>query len=54
MRTIDCLKKCFVEEGFDIALKGKKSNRVYKKKVDGAVEAHLIALSCSDPPEGFS
>jgi len=54
MRTIDRLKKCFVEEGFDIALNGKKSDRVYKKKVDGDVEAHLIALSCSEAPEGFS
>ena len=53
MRTIDRLKKCFVEEGFDIALNGKKSDRVYKKKVDGDVEAHLIALSCSEAPEGF-
>ncbi len=54
MRTIDRLKKCFVEEGFDVALNGKKSDRVYKKKVDGDVEAHLIALSCSEAPEGFS
>lgn len=53
MRTIDRLKKCFVEEGFDIALNGKKSDRVYKKKVDGNVEAHLIALSCSTPPRRF-
>ena len=44
MRTIDRLKKCFVEEGFDIALNGKKSDRVYKKKVDGDLGAHLIAL----------
>lgn len=54
MRTIDRLKKCFVEEGFDIALNGKKSDRIYKKKVDGDVEAHLVALSCSKAPEGFS
>ncbi len=24
------------------------------KKADGDFEAHLIALSCSDPPEGFA
>lgn len=54
MRTIDRLKKSFVEEGFDIALNGKKSDRIYKKKVDGDVEAHLVALSCSKAPEGFS
>jgi hypothetical protein len=25
-----------------------------KPKVDGEVEAHLIALACSDPPEGYT
>jgi putative transposase len=24
-----------------------------KPKIDGAVEAHLLALVCSDPPEGY-
>lgn len=31
-----------------------KGNRIYKKKVDGDFEAHLIALSCSEPPEGYA
>jgi hypothetical protein len=26
----------------------------YEKKIDGDVEAHLIAMSCSEPPEGFA
>jgi len=54
MRKIDRVKKRFVEEGLDIALNGKKGSRIYKKKVDGDFEAHLIALSCGDPPEGFA
>jgi len=54
MRKIDRVKKRFVEDGLDVALNGKKGNRVYKKKADGDFEAHLIALSCSNPPEGFS
>ena len=54
MRKIDRVKKRFVEEGLDIALNGKKSDRIFKSKVDGDIEAHLIALSCSDPPEGFA
>lgn len=54
MRKIDRIKKRFIEEGIDITLHGKKGNRVYLKKVDGDFEAHLIALSCSDPPEGFA
>ena len=53
MRKIDRVKKRFVEEGFDIALNGMKGSRIYKRKVDGDFEAHLIALSCNDPPEGF-
>ncbi len=54
MRKIDRVKKRFVEEGLDITLNGKKGTRIYAKKVDGDFEAHLIALSCSDPPEGFA
>lgn len=45
-------KQRFVEEGMNIALNGRKGERVYKRKADGDFEAHLVALSCSDPPEG--
>lgn len=54
MRKIDRVKKRFVEEGLDVTLNGKKSSRIYEKKIDGDFEAHLIAVSCSDPPEGFT
>lgn len=54
MKKIDRVKKRFVEDGFDIALDGTKGSRVYKQKADGDFEAHLVALSCSDPPEGFA
>lgn len=54
MRKIDRVKKKFVEEGFDVALNGRKSSRIYTGKVDGDFEAHLVALSCSKPPEGFA
>lgn len=53
MRRIDNVKKRFVEEGIEIALNGHKQQRVYKKKTDGDFEAHLVAVSCSAPPEGF-
>jgi hypothetical protein len=46
------VKQRFVEEGIDIALNGRDRERVYKRKADGDFEAHLIALSCSEPPEG--
>lgn len=54
MRTVDRVKKRFVEEGIDITLNGKPSNRLYKKKIDGDFEARVIALSCSEAPPGFA
>ncbi len=54
MKKIDRVKKRFVEESFDIALNGRKGDRVYVKKADGDFEAHLVALSCSNPPAGFA
>ena len=53
-RTLENIRKKFVLEGFETALYGKKSERVYSRKVDGDVEAHLIALSCSNPPKGYA
>lgn len=54
MRKIDRVKERFVVDGLDIALNGRTGSRVYSKKTDGDFEAHLVALSCSDPPEGFA
>ena len=53
-RKVERVRKRFVEEGLDVALNGKKSERVYETKIDGDGEAHLIALSCSEPPDGFA
>jgi transposase len=54
MRKIDRVKKRFVEDGLEIALMGQTREREYEKKVDGDLEAKLIALSCSEAPEGFA
>jgi hypothetical protein len=54
MRKIDRVKKRFVLDDLDVALDGKKTSRVYDRKADGDFEAHLIALSCSKPPQGFA
>jgi hypothetical protein len=54
MRKIDRVKKRFVEGGLDAALYKRTENRIYAKKTDGDFEAHLVALSCSEPPEGFA
>ena len=54
MRKVDRVKKRFVEEGLETALGGLPSQRVYESKADGEFEAHLVALSCGDPPKGFA
>ena len=54
MRKIDRVKQRFVEEGLEIALNGHPKEREYLRKIDGDLEAHLIALSCSQAPEGFA
>lgn len=54
MRKIDRLKRRFIEDGFEAALNGRPSQRQYTKKADGDFEAHLVALSCSQPPEGYA
>lgn len=53
-RKIDRVKRGFVEEGLEAVLNRQPSQRVYERIVDGDVEAHLIALSCSEPPKGHS
>ena len=53
-RKIDRVKRRFVQDGLEVALSGQPSQREYVSKVDGDVEAHLIALSCSNPPSGHA
>ena len=54
MRKIDRVKRRFVEEGLQCALTGRKGERIYEKKADGDFEAHVVALCCTDPPEGHT
>lgn len=54
LRKIDRVKRRFVEEGLEAALGKRKPERQYVKKADGDFEAHLLALSCSQPPEGYA
>jgi transposase len=46
------VRKRFAEAGFEAALQRKKPDREYEHSLDGEAEAHLIALACSQPPEG--
>ena len=53
-RSIEHLKKRFVENGLQAALTRKVREKPPRDvKFDGAFEARLIALACSDVPEGY-
>jgi transposase len=52
--TVERVRREFVEEGFDAALERRKPCRQYERRLDGDGEAHLIALACSQAPEGRS
>lgn len=54
MRTIDRVKKKFIEEGFDGVLERRPTQRIYETKIDGDSEARLVTLCCSEPPKGFA
>ncbi len=54
IQTVERVRKQLVEEGFDAVLSRRQyTQKKSRKKIDGDVEAHLIALSCSEPPEGY-
>lgn len=52
--SIERLRERFVEDGFKFALNGKKREKYKNVVFDGAVEAHVIALRCSEPPAGYA
>ncbi len=53
VQTVERVRKQLVEEGFEAVLSRRKyQQKVSRKKIDGEVEAHLVALSCSEPPAG--
>lgn len=52
--TVERVRKEFVEDGLEAALERKKPRRQYLRRLDGDGEAHLIALACSQSPEGTS
>lgn len=55
LRTIEHLKKRFVEDGLEIAIGRKeRESPPVEARYDGAFEARLIQLACSDAPDGHS
>ncbi len=52
--TVSRVRRQFVIEGLEATLARKRPARLYERRLDGAQEAHLIALACSVPPDGQS
>jgi hypothetical protein len=50
--TVCRVRERFVEQGLGAALVRKPAARTYARKLDGRGEAHLVALACSEPPDG--
>src|SRR5215218_5555330 len=50
--TVARVRKQYFEEGLEAALNRRPPKREYRRKLDGEQEAHLLALACSEPPEG--
>ena len=52
LSTVHRLRQRLVEEGLEATLARRPSSQQRCKKIDGAKEAHLIAITCGSPPEG--
>jgi hypothetical protein len=51
--TVERIRERFVELGLEAALVRKKQDRPSRaQRLDGKAEARLIALACSEPPQG--
>lgn len=48
------IRKRLVEEGLSAALSRRKGSYRHRRLLDGEAEAHLIALACSNPPQGHA
>ncbi len=51
-KKVEFVRKRFIEEGLEAALSRKPVTNVHRRKITGDEEAHLIALYCSEAPEG--
>jgi transposase len=50
--TVSRVRKQYFEEGMEAALNRSPPNRECHRKLDGEQEARLVALACSEPPQG--
>ncbi len=52
LSTVARVRQTYATLGLEAALARKAPQRVYERKLDGAQEARLVALTCSGPPPG--
>ena len=50
--TVQRVRRQFAREGLDATLHRKKPTGRQYRKLDGAQEARLVAIACSEPPAG--
>jgi hypothetical protein len=50
--TVARERRRLVEDGLEVALMAKKPGKPRRRVLEGRAEAHLVALACSEPPEG--
>lgn len=50
--TVARQRRRFLEDGLEVALMPRKPGRPRRRVLDGRAEARLVALACSEPPEG--
>lgn len=51
--TVEKVRKNYIGRGMLGAINRKKTEREYERCLDGEAEAHLIALTCSESPDGY-
>lgn len=51
-RTIERVRQRFVEENLENALTPRPRQSLKLRRLDGEVEAHLVAIACSQAPPG--
>jgi hypothetical protein len=51
--TVTEIRKAYTTGGLEATLDRKSPERVYPRRLDGDGEAHLIALACGEPPDGY-
>ena len=52
LRTVERVREAWVTQGLEPALYPRPARAHRPRRLDGAQEAHLIALACSAPPTG--